>query len=78
MMIGRQPVLSCDNLTAQAHYSDALKAVVRYLLRFSEARVDRVLPTTEFVMEFYRRWKLHTEEGKLYKDIEDDMAARCS
>lgn len=38
--------------------------------------MDRVLPTTKSVMEYYRYWKLHAEEGQLYKDVEDDMAAR--
>ncbi|KAL7900150.1 kinase-like domain-containing protein [Trichoderma sp. SZMC 28014] len=80
MMTGRQPTINTDSYLATAQYSDELKDTVRYLLDFStssKTRVNSVLPTTMAVMEQYQQWKLHSEEGKLYKDIEDDMAARC-
>lgn len=55
--------------------------MVQYLLDChlgSAAQImDRVLPTTMVVMQHYQYWKLNSEEGKLYKDIEDDMTARC-
>lgn len=79
MMTGRQPTINTDSYLAAAQYSDELKATVRYLLDFhtgSKTHVN-VLPTTMAVMEQYQQWKLHSEEGKLYKDIEDDMGARC-
>jgi serine/threonine protein kinase len=81
MMTGRQPTINTDNYLVKSQYSDELKDTVRYLLDFrtgSETHVNSVLPTTLAVMEQYQHWKLHSEEGKLYKDIEDDMAARCS
>jgi hypothetical protein len=81
MMTGRQLTIDADSYLARAKYSDALKATARYLLDFhtgSETQVDSVLPITIDVMEQYRRWKLYSEEGQLYKDIEDDMAARRS
>ncbi|PNP46712.1 hypothetical protein TGAMA5MH_01663 [Trichoderma gamsii] len=80
MMTGRQPTLNTDSYLVKSQYSDELKDTVRYLLDFrtgSDTHVNSVLPTTMAVMERYHQWKLHSEEGKLYKDIEDDMAARC-
>lgn len=80
MMTGRQPTINSDSYLAMAQYSDELKDTVRYLLDFrtgSGTHVNSVLPTTMAVMEQYQQWKLHSEEGTLYKDIEDDMAARC-
>ncbi|PTB76233.1 hypothetical protein M440DRAFT_1457068 [Trichoderma longibrachiatum ATCC 18648] len=45
-------------------YSEQLRAVVSFLLerkefatRFSQCRVERVLPTTKVVMEYFREWK---------------------
>ncbi|KAM0463006.1 hypothetical protein ACHAPV_003131 [Trichoderma viride] len=79
MMTGRQPTTDTDSYLAAAQYSDELEATVRYLLDIhtsSKTHVN-VLPTTMAVMEQYQQWKLHSEEGKLYKDIEDDMGARC-
>ncbi|EHK49879.1 hypothetical protein TRIATDRAFT_188833 [Trichoderma atroviride IMI 206040] len=79
MMTGRQPAINTDSYLAAAQYSNELKAVARYLLDLhsGETHVDSVLPTTMAVTEQYQQWKLHSEEGRLYKDIEDDMAARC-
>ncbi|PON22275.1 hypothetical protein TGAM01_v208758 [Trichoderma gamsii] len=75
-----EPTLNTDSYLVKSQYSDELKDTVRYLLDFrtgSDTHINSVLPTTMAVMEQYQQWKLHSEEGKLYKDIEDDMAARC-
>lgn len=85
MMTGRKPsshkpTINTDSYLAKAKYSEELRNMVQYLLDFhsgSEAQTARVLPTTMLVMQHYQHWKLHSEEGKRYKDIEDDMAARC-
>ena len=49
----------------EGKYSEQLAAVVKFLLdrrlyltRFAEQRVERVLPMTKVVMEYYREWKM--------------------
>lgn len=76
-----EPTINTDSYLAKAQYSQELRDMVQYLLDChlgSAAQImDRVLPTTMVVMQHYQYWKLNSEEGKLYKDIEDDMTARC-
>ncbi|KAK1241423.1 hypothetical protein MKX08_001397 [Trichoderma sp. CBMAI-0020] len=81
MMTSRQPTTDASSYLTAVQYSDELEATVRYLLNFhsiSKTPVNSVLPTTMAVTEQYQQWKLYSEEGKLHRDIEDDMAARCS
>ncbi|KAL9477273.1 hypothetical protein ACSS6W_007114 [Trichoderma asperelloides] len=76
-----EPTINTDSYLARAQYSEQLRDMVRCLLDCgpgsSRTQMDRVLPTTMLAMQRYQHWKLHSEPGKLYKDIEDDMAARC-
>lgn len=58
-------------------YSAGLQRVVMDLLKpDSRRKITKVLPRTKMVMDYYREWKNSTEEGKNYKDIEDDMIPR--
>ncbi|KAH0491226.1 hypothetical protein TgHK011_002664 [Trichoderma gracile] len=48
----------------RGQYSEQLETVVRFLLdrrhyltRYAEVRIERVLPLTQVVMEYYREWK---------------------
>ncbi|KAK6449702.1 hypothetical protein FP744_10005952 [Trichoderma asperellum] len=76
-----EPTINTDSYLARAQYSEQLRDMVRCLLDCgpgsSRTQMDRVLPTTMLAMQRYQHWKFHSEQGKLYKDIEDDMAARC-
>jgi hypothetical protein len=52
---------------------------VRNLLAFhpgSKMQIAKVLPLTKLVMDDYWDWRVGSEEGMRYKDIEDDMTAR--
>ncbi|KAL5092341.1 hypothetical protein Trisim1_001600 [Trichoderma cf. simile WF8] len=58
-------------------YSAGLRGVVMGLLHSdSKKKITKVLPRTKIVMKYYREWKNGTDEGKNYKDIEDDMLPR--
>lgn len=62
-----------------ARYSRGLRQLVADLLALypgNETKITKVLPLTKLVMEHYRDWKNGTDEGKWYKDIEDDMTVR--
>lgn len=76
-----EPAINTDSYLVRAQYSEQLRDMVRCLLECDQgshkAQMDRVLPTTMLAMQRYQHWKLHSVQGKLYKDIEDDMAARC-
>ncbi|UKZ79664.1 hypothetical protein TrVFT333_007424 [Trichoderma virens FT-333] len=74
MMTGREFPFYCK--PAMARYSRGLRQVVADLLALypsNETKITKVLPLTKLVMEHYRDWKNGTDEGKWYKDIEDDM-----
>ncbi|KAK4070489.1 hypothetical protein Trihar35433_4956 [Trichoderma harzianum] len=75
MMTGEKSP-SSDKLP-MTRYSARLQQVVMDLLKpDSRRKFTKVLPRTKLVMEYYREWKNDTEEGKNYKDIEDDMLPR--
>ncbi|KAL7911967.1 kinase-like domain-containing protein [Trichoderma velutinum] len=77
MMTGRQfPFYSTSSMVK---YSAGLQRVVMDLLVLhpdSKLKITKVLPRTKLVMDYYREWKNSTNEGKNYKDIEDDMIPR--
>lgn len=75
MMTGNESP-SYDKLP-MTRYSAGLQRVVMNLLKpDSRRKITKVLPRTKLVMEYYREWKNGTEEGKNYKDIEDDLLPR--
>lgn len=63
----------------RARYSGMLRtAVQELLLRFGryEPNASSVKRTARFVERSYRHWREATQEGREYRDIEDDMRAR--
>ncbi|KAK4085291.1 uncharacterized protein Triagg1_281 [Trichoderma aggressivum f. europaeum] len=77
MMTGRK--FPNYSLLSMARYSAGLRQVVMDLLVLhpdSRKKITKVLPWTKLVMGRYREWKNSTDEGKNYKDIEDDMIPR--
>lgn len=75
MMTGEKSP-SSDKLS-KTRYSARLRKVVMDLLQSdSKGKITKVLPRTKMAIEYYREWKNGTDEGKNYKDIEDDMLPR--
>ncbi|CAM1506388.1 Fc.00g060290.m01.CDS01 [Cosmosporella sp. VM-42] len=70
--------INIDAYLGQARYSDGLRRVLHLFLLYNGRKklsLSKALNTYKIVDHYFMSWK-ETEEGREYKDVEDDMAER--
>ncbi|KAF7543801.1 hypothetical protein G7046_g9927 [Stylonectria norvegica] len=73
------PVINVDSYLERARYTSYLRDAVKGLLEYSVDNrkiVKKAMPHAALVARAYALWRETTEEGKAYRDIEDDMTER--
>jgi hypothetical protein len=75
-----ESVINVHSYLARARYTKTLRSIIKDLLQYDpqENSVQWVEANSfaEIVEREYRSWKIRTEEGRDYVDIEDDMDKR--
>ncbi|KAH7239155.1 hypothetical protein BKA59DRAFT_271799 [Fusarium tricinctum] len=75
-----ESVINVHSYLARARYTKTLRSIVKDLLQYDPQEISvqwvEAQSFAEIVEREYRSWKIGTEEGRDYVDIEDDMDKR--